>query len=196
MTFRVTGVARRPCRKYCARTASANGQLVTSDPAAELLKGVLTGFDEQRVASGRFSTGTTASFQPSPLAASTADSTPRTGRTRPSRANSPSTTTVSSCRHGVFRWADNTPAASAISKVQVRLFSCASRSAQRTALLPKQTDEANSSFELLSNLPKPYQKGFPIMPWDQQPITSGTLPVPPGNQPVPTDTRRGERRFG
>src|SRR5277367_6147749 len=47
---------------------------------------------------------------------------PRTGLNRPSNASSPSTTAVSSCRHGFFRCADKTAAASAKSKGQLALF--------------------------------------------------------------------------
>ena len=59
--------------------------------------------------------GTTTVGQPSRLAASTAGSTPLTGRTRPSSASSPSSTVFSSRGHDFFRCADNTASASAMS---------------------------------------------------------------------------------
>ena len=61
-----------------------------------------TSMPSTRLASARLSTGTTTAGQPSRLAASTAGSTPLTGRTRPSSANSPSSTVFSSRAHSVL----------------------------------------------------------------------------------------------
>jgi hypothetical protein len=56
------------------------------------------------------------------LAASTAGSTPLTGRTRPSSANSPSSTVFSSRSHADLPCAESTAAAGAMSKVTLMLF--------------------------------------------------------------------------
>ena len=61
------------------------------------------------------SMGTTTRANPACLAASTAGSTPLTGRTRPSSASSPSSTVFSSRGHVFFRSADSTASASATS---------------------------------------------------------------------------------
>ncbi|SKT18974.1 Uncharacterised protein [Mycobacteroides abscessus subsp. abscessus] len=57
--------------------------------------------------------GTTTVGRPSRFAASTAGNTPRTGRTRPSSANSPSNKVFSSRSGGIALLADSTAAASA-----------------------------------------------------------------------------------
>ncbi|CKS39869.1 Uncharacterised protein [Mycobacterium tuberculosis] len=74
-----------------------------------------TSIPSTRLASGRLSAGTTTAGQPSRLAASTAGNTPRTGRTRPSSDNSPSSSVFSRRSHGFFCCADNTAAARAMS---------------------------------------------------------------------------------
>ena len=82
-----------------------------------------------RLASARFSMGTTTVCQPSRWAASTAGSTPRTGRTRPSSANSPSSTVFSSRCHGFLRPAESTALASAMSYTEPIFGSVAGDSA-------------------------------------------------------------------
>ncbi|PQM45023.1 hypothetical protein C1Y40_04810 [Mycobacterium talmoniae] len=73
----------------------------------------LTSMPSTRLASARLATGTTTAGQPSCLAASTAGSTPCTGRTRPSSASSPSNTVLRNRSQGCFRSAESTAAASA-----------------------------------------------------------------------------------
>lgn len=82
-----------------------------------------------RLASARLSNGTTTVGMPSRLAASTAGSTPATGRTRPSRASSPSSTLFSSRDHAVLRSADSTANASAMSYTEPIFGSVAGDSA-------------------------------------------------------------------
>ena len=77
-----------------------------------------TSIPSTRLASARFSDGTTTAGHPSRLADSTDGNTPFTGRTRPSRASSPNSSVLSSRGQAVFFSAETTEAAKARSKTE------------------------------------------------------------------------------
>lgn len=81
-------------------------------------------------ASGSEAVGTTARPQPAPRAASSAGNVPRTARTRPSSANSPSRTVLSMARAGTSPAARSTAQASARSYTEPTLGSVAGERAR------------------------------------------------------------------
>ncbi len=113
-------------RRSCSRVATCPRSTTCSWPS---VRAPHTSMPSTRLASARLSTGTTTAGQPSRLAASTAGSTPLTGRTRPSSANSPSSTVFSRRSHSDLVCADSTDSAKARSYTEPIFGSVAGESA-------------------------------------------------------------------
>ena len=100
-------------RTFTGRTGSNSPSAHSQPVSCRKVRAPSTSIPSTRPASPRFASGTTTVGHPSRLAASTAGSTPRIGRTRPSSANSPSNRLFSNLVGGIALPADSTAVASA-----------------------------------------------------------------------------------